>query len=338
MRMRFRFFPVAMLTFLAGCTQEQANETAAANSVDVAVLLAPSGRGDGSYNDAALEGLILARGNGINVTTREIGAARPEEYGSTIDRVAGGRPDLVVGVGFLYADPFAAGAVRHPQTSFLILDGEVPNAANVRSITFQADQGSFLAGAAAASETRSNAIGFVGGMNIPIIQSFECGYRSGAAWAANELRRTVTVHAAYIGTTPDAFSNPARGKQLTASMVAQRNADIVYHAAGASGNGVIEAMAERRLRAIGVDFDQNRLAPETVITSMRKRLDLAVGAALSDIHRGAFRGGTYVMNVQNGGVDLVLPGRLSPATVALVERARAALSEGTIQACPATGN
>jgi basic membrane protein A len=298
----------------------------------IVILLGSSGRGDKSFTDAALAGLDAAKKHGRLAVVERL-PSRPEEYGATIDQLAADGPDLIIGVGFLYTDAFLAASVRHPQLRFLLLDAELPNRPNVKSVTFRADEGSFLAGVVAAMESKRAAVGFIGGMNMPTIQAFECGFETGVRFAAKQGDRTVKGYVIYIGTTPEAFSNPAEGAELARAMIAQQGVDVLFAAAGASGLGVIEAARQAKVKAIGVDTDQHHIAPDVVITSMRKRLDRAVETAVADVRRGSFRGGVTVMTLANGGVDLVLPGRLAPATQKLVERARAAVVDGERAAC-----
>jgi len=323
---------VAFATLVALATIVHAQPRPAARELKIAILLGSSGPSDTGFNDAALAGLDAAKKNGrISVAVRP--APRPDEYDATIDRLAADAPDLTIGVGVLYTEPFRAASTRHPRTRFLLLDADLPNLANVRSVTFRADEGSFLAGVAAAGESKHGHIGFIGGMSMPSIQAFECGYETGARWAAKELFRTVRGHAAYIGTTPDAFSDPKHAAELSRVMIAQHEVDVLYAAAGASGLGVIAAARHAKMKAIGVDADQRHVAPETVITSMRKRLDRAVESAIADVRKQSFRGGVTIMNLANGGVDLVLPGSLAPKTKTLVEKARAAIVSGRAQPC-----
>jgi basic membrane protein A len=260
-------------------------------------------------------------------------APKADEYDAMIERVVADHPELVIGVGFLYLEPFKAAAPRHPGVRFLLLDVALADLPNVRSVTFRADEGSFLAGVAASAESKGGHVGFVGAMHLPVIEAFECGYETGIRWAAKELFRTVRGHAAYIGTTHEAFSNPKEAASLTRTMAEQHGVDVIYAAAGASGLGMIDAARQLNIRAIGVDADQRHVAPDTVITSMRKRLDRAVEMAIADVRRGSYSGGAGVMTLANQGVDLVAPGRLSPATVKLVEKARAALVSGKAQPC-----
>jgi basic membrane protein A len=298
----------------------------------VALLLGASGAGDKGFNDAAIAGIDAARKHGrVAVSVRL--APKADAYDATIDRLAADRPDLIIGVGFLYADPFRTASARHPELRFLLLDVELTGASNVKSVTFRADEGSFLAGVAAAAESKRGHVGFIGGMHLPVIEAFECGYETGIRWAAKEMFRTVWGHAAYIGTTPEAFANPRDAAELTHTMVTKHGVDVVYAAAGSSGLGMIEAARAAKLKAIGVDADQRHVAPDTIVTSMRKRLDLAVAGAIADVRRKAFHGGVSVMTLANGGVDLVMPGRLTPATVKLVTKARAAILAGRAAPC-----
>jgi basic membrane protein A len=301
-------------------------------ALKVAILLGSAGLGDKGFNDAALAGVDAARKQGR--LTVAVSLAPPGgQYDAVIDRLAAEAPDLVIGVGFLYREPFHAASTRHPSTRFLLLDAELAGLFNVKSVTFRADEGSFLAGVVAAVESKRGRVGFIGGMENPTIQAFECGWETGVRWATKERFLDVRGRAAYIGTTPEAFSNPAEGEKLSHAMIAERGVDVLYAAAGASGLGVIKAARQAKVKAIGVDADQRALAPETVITSMRKRLDRAVETTIAEVRRQAFQGGAVTMNLANGGVDLVLPGRLAAATVKLVAKARAAVVSGTTAPC-----
>ena len=315
----------------AGIAHAQSPEPT--RTLKITILLGPSGRGD-PFTDAALAGLEAAKQRGA-LTLVERLPARPEDYGPTVDALAAEKPDLIIGVGFLYAEPFRVAAASHPETRFLLLDADLPNVPNLRSVTFRADEGSFLAGVAAAAESKRGAVGFIGGMNMPTIQGFECGYEGGIRWAAKELNRVVRGTSVYIGTTPDAFSRPAEAAELSRSMVTQQGVDVLYAAAGASGIGVIETARALNVKAIGVDVDQSALAPAVVITSMRKRLDRAVDTAIADVRARSFRGGAVVMSLANAGVDLVLPGLLTPATQKLVAKAREGIVRGRITPCGA---
>lgn len=332
--MRTRFLLLALVIgagIATAAAMGHAQSPDSARLLKVAIMFGPSGRGD-PFTDAALAGLEAAKQRG-GLTVVERLPARPEDYGPTVDALAAEKPDLIIGVGFLYAEPFRVATASHPETRFLLLDAALPSVPNLRSVTFRADEGSFLAGVAAAAESKRGAVGFIGGMNMPTIQGFECGYEGGIRWAAKELDRVVRGFVVYIGTTPEAFSRPAEAAELSRTMIAQQGVDVLYAAAGASGIGVIETARALNVKAIGVDVDQRHLAPAVVITSMRKRLDRAVEHAIADVRARSFRGGAMVMSLANAGVDVVLPGLLTPATQKLIAKAREAIVRGRIVPC-----
>ena len=298
----------------------------------VALLLDPHGRGDRAFNDNALAGIDAAKKHGrIAVALRP--APRPADVRTTIDRVVSDAPDLIVGVGPLYADAFREAPARHPHARFLLLDAELPSMPRTRSVTFRSDEGSFLAGVVAAMESKRGRVGFVGAVETPAVQAFECGWETGVRWATKERYLSVNGRAAYIGTTAEAFADPHAAEEVTREMFAKQGADVLYAAAGPSGLGVIAAARHAKAKVIGADTDQSHLAHDVVITSVRKRFDRAVETAIADVRRELFDGGVRVMNLANGGVDLVLPGRLAPATVKLVEKARSAVITGATAVC-----
>jgi basic membrane protein A len=298
----------------------------------IALLLSANGRGERSVNDAALAGLEAAWKRDRLLVAMRV-ALRPEAYAMTVDELAADASDLIIGVGADYTDAFRAAAARHPTRRFLLLDGELADIPNVKSVTFRGDEGSFLAGVVAAVESKRGRVGFVGGRDTPDVQAFECGWETGVRWATKERFLDVRGRAVYIGTTEEAFADPAAGEELSRAMIAQQGVDVLYAAAGSSGLGVIKAARQARVKVIGVDTDQRHVAPDAVVTSVRKRLDRAVETAIADVRRGSFAGGASVMNLANGGVDLVLPGRLAPSTVKLVNKARTGVVTGGIPPC-----
>jgi len=208
--------------------------------------------------------------------------------------------NAVIGVGFNYADPFAALAPTHPDVRFVLIDAVV-DAPNVESILFREEQGSYLVGILAALFSDTGHIGFVGGWDAPIIRKFGCGFIQGAL----AVRPRTTVDVAMIGNTPQAFYQPDEGYRLASDMFA-RGADVVYHAAGQSGNGVIRAAAEQDAYAIGVDTNQNGDAPGHVLTSMLKRVDIAVFSSLQSMAHRHWSPGLTVLGLREGGVDWAL--------------------------------
>jgi basic membrane protein A len=200
-------------------------------------------------------------------------------------------------------------------------------------VSFRADEGGFLAGVVAAVESKRGRVGFIGAMETPETQAFECGWETGVRWATKERFLAVRGRKVYIGTTAEAFADPTAAEELARELIAEQGADVLYAAAGPAGLGVLAAAQEAKVKAIGIESDQSHLAREAVITSVRKRVDRAVETAIMDVRRGLFDGGARVMGLADGGVDLVLPGRLPAGTVKLVEKARAAVVAGRTPAC-----
>jgi basic membrane protein A and related proteins len=297
----------------------------------VALLLAPSGKGDKSYNDMALKGLKEAKDKG-EIKVIDMLPANTAEYNNVLNRFAQDGYDLIIGVGFLYADPINNVAGKYPKSKFLLIDGLVSNHNNVRSITFNPEEGSFLVGVAAGLTSKSKEIGFIAGMDIPIMKKFECGFNEGVKYASGIRKKPLTVTNKYIGSTPDSFSNPAKGRDM-ALLMYKSGINIIYHAAALSGNGIIQAAKETNNLVIGVDTDQSILGPKNVLSSMRKRIDLSVSRAIADVKSGSFSGGEVVMNLRNGGVDYVISDLASKDVWREVENAKSKLLNDNIKAC-----
>lgn len=319
--------------FILGCGQKE--EQAKKNTdkpLKIVVLLAPSGKGDKSYNDMALAGIDSARKN-TKLDVVELLPARVDDYPNTIQRIAEDGADLIIGVGFLYMDAIATTAKKFPNLKFVLIDGKVDVSENVVSVIFRPQEASFLVGVVAGLVSKTGNVGFIAGMDIPIMQTFACGFREGVQYAAKKRGRELVVNKRFIGGTPDAFSNPARGRDI-ARLMYKSGVDVIYHAAGASGNGVIQAAKETNNYVIGVDTDQSYLAPEHILTSMRKRIDLAIKEAINELKQGRFSGGDKIMSLKNGGVDYVKSALATEEIWTEVEKAKQELLQGSISVCP----
>ena len=282
--------------------------TPSSTTTDVGIVFDVGGRGDKSFNDGAYAGAQLA--------TKELGAHfRFIEPGDGSDREAGLRllaaegVDLVIGVGFIFTDDLNALAKEYPNTKFAGIDYSVstdaqgnplPPPTNLAALKFREEQGSFLVGALAALVSKTHKLGFVGGMDVPLIQKFEAGYKAGVKYVCP----TCPVIVQYAGVTPEAFRNPGRGKELALSQYGQ-GVDIIFHASGSTGLGVFEAARQTGHYAIGVDADQYSEAPGYVLTSMVKGIDQAVLDATKLVQTGTFRGGIYQLGLAEGGVGYV---------------------------------
>jgi basic membrane protein A len=278
-------------------------ETApAADALRIGVVFDVGGRGDKSFNDGAYNGAMRAK--------QELGATvQYIEPGESSDREAGIRllaaegMDLVIAVGFIFTDDINLLAKEYPNINFADVDyavGNEPPPPNVAALRFREEEGSYLVGAVAGLATKTKTVGFVGGMNVPLINKFDAGFAAGV----KKVCPTCRVISQYAGVTPDAFRNPGKGKEMAFSQY-QQGADIIYHASGSTGLGVFEAARSTGKLAIGVDADQYLEAPGFVLTSMVKRIDVAVFEAAKRVKDGTFKGGVFEFGLAQDGVAYV---------------------------------
>ncbi|GAB3751657.1 BMP family ABC transporter substrate-binding protein [Yimella sp. RIT 621] len=294
------------------------NSGSASNSkgaLKVALAFDVGGRGDHSFNDSAAAGVDKAKKE-FNLTTSDVSANHGENDAARVSRLqqlAQSGNNAIVAVGFAYAPAIGKVAKQFPKVSFAMVDDASPDSkgANVDQITFTEHEGSYLAGAAAALKSKSGHIGFVGGVEVPLIKKFEAGYVAGA----KKVNPNIKIDRTYLTQPPEfsGFADPAKGKTAAQGMF-QNGADIVYHAAGKSGDGVFEATkaAGAGKWAIGVDSDQALTAPAAVrpiiLTSMVKGVDVGVYNFLKAVHEGKFKGGNSVYSLKEGGVSLSTTG------------------------------
>ncbi len=306
-----------------------------AHRLRVGLVFDVGGRGDKSFNDAAF--------NGVDRAVRELGVeAEYVEPGEGTDRESGLRLlaargfDLILGVGFVFSDDMLLVAGDYPDRHFACVDyskfddhGFVMPPKNLVALKFREEEGSFLVGALAALTSPHHTVGFVGGMDIPLIHKFEAGYSQGVHAVCADCRILV----GYAGTSSDAFKNPTKGKELALAQYAG-DADVIFQAAGSTGLGVFEAARERGRRAIGVDSDQWDEAPGFLLTSMLKQVDVSVFEVIRELQAGRFSGGLRIFGLKDGGVDYAYDeprrGMIPPAVRARVEALRQEIIAGRI--------
>ena len=278
------------------------------DAVDVGVVFDLGGRGDKSFNDGAYLGAERAEKElGVRVRFIEPGEGSDRESGLRLLAAEG--MDLVIGVGFIFTDDLTQLAKEYPKTDFAGVDYSlatdstgtvIPPPLNLAALKFREEQGSFLVGALAALVGKSKKVGFVGGMDFPLIQKFEMGYKAGVKAVCPDCQ----VISQYAGVTPEAFRNPGKGKELALSQY-QQGVNVIFHASGSTGLGVFEAARQTSKLAIGVDADQYNEAPGYVLTSMVKGVDNAVFDAIRRVKENRFRGGVYEYGLAEGGVGYV---------------------------------
>ena len=296
---------LSSVLLLAACGEgdkkDVGDEKPAEEQVKVGIVLSVGGKGDKSFNDAAITGLEKAKQE-LGIEYKYIEPREMAQDEESLRFLAEQGMDLVIAVGFLMEKPLEKVAQEYPDVKFAIIDAVVDQP-NVASLVFKEHEGSFLAGVLAAMLTQTEKVGFVGGMKIPLIEKFQAGYEHGVEYVNETEGKNVQVLAAYAGNTGKAFNDPAKGKELALSQIAQ-GADIVYHASGGTGQGVFEAAAEKGILAIGVDSNQNWMYPGTIVASMLKRVDVAVFETVKAVKEGTYQAGVQVFGVEDNGVGL----------------------------------
>ena len=293
-----------------------------------AVIYDMGGKFDKSFNEGVWNGVKkFTDETGVSVmefevtneTQREQAMRRMAERGATV----------ILGVGFAQADAIAKVSAEFPEKQFSIIDVSWLDSPNLRQYAFKEHEGSYLVGVAAAKASKTNKVGFVGGMDIPLIRKFACGYVGGV----KSVTGNAEVYQNMTGTTPSAWNDPAKGAELAKSQI-DRGADVVYHAAGGTGIGVIQAAADAGKLAIGVDSNQNGLAPGAVLTSMLKRVDVAAYETFKDAMDGNFSSGVKILGIAEGGVDWAEDSNNAPLITAdiksAIEAARADILSGKV--------
>ena len=285
-----------------------AAEPPVGDAIDVGIVFDMGGRGDKSFNDGAYLGAERAEKElGVRVRFIEPGEGSDREAGLRLLAAEG--MDVVMGVGFIFTDDLTQLAREYPTTSFAGVDYSVSTdkdgnviqpPSNLAALKFREEQGSFLVGAIAALVGKSKKVGFVGGMNFPLIHKFEIGYTAGVKVVCPDCE----VISQYAGVTPEAFRNPGKGKELALSQY-QQGVNVIFHASGSTGLGVFEAARQTGKIAIGVDADQFNEAPGFVLTSMVKGVDNAVYDAIKRVKERRFKGGIYQYGLAEGGVGYV---------------------------------
>ncbi|WP_394793481.1 BMP family protein [Armatimonas sp.] len=254
------------------------------------------GVGDKSFNAQAWTGLQAAQKE-LGAEVKYVESKQNADYVANLTKFAKAKYDVIFAVGFLMQDALREVAGNYPKIKFAIIDGDAPALSNCVAYKFREQEGSFLAGALAASMSKTGVLGFIGGMEMPLIKKFEYGYQAGAYAIKPEIQTRV----AYVGD----FNDSQKGMELALSQMSGQ-ADIIYHAAGKAGIGVIKAAQTKGegFYAIGVDKDQDDEAPGRVLTSMVKRVDVAVLEVCKKVAAGRFESGEVVLGLKEGGVGL----------------------------------
>lgn len=262
----------------------------------VGLVLDRGGKDDKSFNASAYEGGQEAKKK-LGIYLKYVEASDDNAFEPLLRGFAQRDFDLIIGIGFAQKEAMKKIAAEFPQKHFAIVDAQV-DAPNVRCLLFEEHEGAYLVGAIAAMTSKTGKVGFLGGMDIPLIRRFALAYDAGA----KKINPQITVTENYVGVTSEAWNNPPKGKELAVAQY-DGGADIIFAAAGASGLGAFDAAEEKNKFVIGCDSDQNWVKPGHVLTSMLKRVDVAVFSTIEEAKAGKFEGGAKKFGLANKGID-----------------------------------
>ncbi len=316
----------ALLTILAA-TAFALGGAATAEEFQPAVVFDMGGKFDKSFNEAAYNGAEKFTADS-GISYREFEVTNPSMREQAMRNMARRGATVIIAMGFAQAAAVEKVAQEYPDVKFTLID-MVVDLPNVQSVVFKEHEGSFLVGMAAAMASKTGKVGFVGGMDIPLIRKFALGYVEGAKYVNPDIE----VYQNMTGTTPQAWNNPAKGGELARSQF-DRGADVVYAAAGGTGLGVYQAAKDAGKLAIGVDSNQNYLHPGTMLTSMIKRVDVAVYDSFTAARDGTWQPGIQVLGLAQEGVGYSIDEHnrdlISADMEGKIEAARAGIIEGSI--------
>ena len=271
---------VVSASLLVGCSGN--NESAENDKITVAMITDVAGVNDQSFNQSAWEGLQQAEKE-LGVEVKYLESKQDSDYATNIETLVDEDVDLILGVGMKLSDAIKEGAELYPDQNFVIVDEELTDISNVKSILFNAQESAYLAGLVAGKTTKTDNVGFIGGMQLPTVDTFKYGFMAGV----KAVNPDATIQVQYA----NSFTDQAKGKAI-ANQMYSNGADIVFTCGGDVGTGSIEAAKENGKFAIGVDRDQSDLAPENVLTSAIKRVDVGVYETVKAYLDGTFEGGT----------------------------------------------
>jgi basic membrane protein A len=319
-------------------------------SIRVGIVFDIGGKNDRSFNAAAWEGVQRAERD-LPICLYDVEPGNPTSIEPAMRAFAEKNFDLVIGVGFAQGPIMQKVAVDYPNIRFAIVDGVIfeedgkTPLKNVASLVFREHEGSYLVGMIAASKSKSGTLGFIGGMDIPLIHRFAKGYEEGAKSVNPDARIIVN----YVGVTDHAWNNPGKGKELALAQI-EKGADVIFTAAGNSGLGAFDAVEQYGRNAqgeankfvIGVDSNQNAVKPGFVLTSMVKRVDNAVYDVVKEVLEGRFQGGFHVFGLDKDGVAYAMDGHndglIPPEVIEKTEAARTKIIAGEIKVTDAMAN
>lgn len=306
-----------------GTSEAASGEATSGKEITVGMITDVGGVNDRSFNQTSWEGLQALAKENPNISVSYLESKTDADYSANIETYLSEDTDLIICVGYMLAEATKAAAEANPDQLFAIIDDSSIDLPNVACLMFSQAEASYLVGIVAGLATESNTVGYVQGMVSDSMNQFGCGFIAGV--------KSVNPEATVLQFNANNFGDPTGGNTAATDMIT-KGADVIFHAAGATGNGVIEACKANGVYAIGVDTDQAPLAPETVITSAMKRVDIAAQDISLAVANGTFTPGVHLYSLENGGVDLS-PTRdlLTDEMLTAVEDAKAKIIAGEVQ-------
>ena len=296
------FASVLTLTMSVGCTKQESKKE---DSISIGMITDIGGINDGSFNESTWKGLKKAKED-LGVEVYYLESNQDADYKTNIETFIDKDVDLILGVGYNQTNAFKEAAKQYPERKFALIDGDfdtIPD--NVKNIKFKEEEAGYLAGILAANTTKTGVVGFIGGMSVPAVDSYKYGFMA----AVHDVNPDITIMEQYANT----FTDASKGRAIAEQMMS-KDADIIFHAAGPVGNGMFEALKEKGLLGIGVDTDQNSIAPDTVMTSAVKHLNIASYNLARDLALGNFQGGGVIISdLSNDGVGIAKVIKAVPA-------------------------
>jgi len=294
----------------------------------VGLVLDKGGKDDKSFNASAFRGVSEAQKK-LGITLKTVESSDDASVEASLRTFAQRGFDLVIGIGFVMVEPITKVAKDFPKIKFVIIDA-IGQGPNVCSLSFKEQEGSYLVGALAALTSKTKTVGFIGGMDVPLIRRFEKGYRAGI----KKIDPSIKVLVNYVGSTSEAWRDPTKGKELAVSQYL-RKADVIFSPAGASALGVFDAAEEAKKLVIGTDSNQNGVKPGRVLTSMMKNLDSAVYDTIEKTINGKFQPGAQQLGLKEGAVDFAMDSNnrplIPPAVLTRINKLKQEIIEGKIK-------
>ncbi|MFM8267498.1 MAG: BMP family protein [Ilumatobacteraceae bacterium] len=331
MRTSKRFVALAVVASIGLVAASCGDDEGGSGGITLGIAFDTGGRGDGTFNDSAARGADKAKTE-LGVDLKELEAATADDRKPNLETLSSGGANPIIAVGFAFGESLATVAAANPNVSYAIVDGFIENApTNVAMLSFAEQEGSYLVGAAAALACGCDKIGFIGGQEIDLIKKFEAGYTAGA----KKINPNMTVEVQYLGAAGDnaAWGSPDKAKEIALGWYAD-GVEVIYTAAGGSGQGTIEAAVEADKWAIGVDSDQYLTATaeqqEHILTSMLKRVDVAVYETTKAFKEGTFSGGFVTYDLKSDGVGYSTSGGYLADFVDELDALKAEIIAGTI--------